>query len=282
MDLKNLTEEVCRVAHEAGAYLKVEQHRLRADQVERKHAHDYVSYVDKTSEEMIVARLRTLLPEAGFLTEEGTTGERQGEAVWWVIDPLDGTTNYVHGTGPFAVSIALRNACEILLGVVYEVTLNECFSAWKGGGAWLNGQPIHVSDKPISEALLGVGFEVQDSSVQCGRNAVNISQVCHVPNLHVVVCSVEGVFGQTVHAVALHVAERQRFVSQNERTCRSHLYVVQESQRSVGGTGEVDSQTLLLAGGGIERELFISVGSLGVEIVGGDTVSNQRYGLIIK
>ena len=156
MNYTLLTSEVCRVAREAGTYLRQEQRKLRADQVERKHAHDYVSYVDKTSEEKIVAQLRTLLPEAGFLTEEGTTGNRHGEAVWWVIDPLDGTTNYVHGTGPFAVSIALRNATEILLGVVYEVTLDECFSAWQGGGAYLNGQPIHVSAKPIEEALLGI------------------------------------------------------------------------------------------------------------------------------
>ena len=144
------------MAREAGAYLRNEQQQLKTEQVERKHAHDYVSYVDKTSEEMIVAQLRQLLPEAGFLTEEGTTGERHGEACWWVIDPLDGTTNYVHGNHPFAVSIALRNASEVLLGGVSEVSLGECFSAWKGGGAWLNDKPIGVSDKPIKEALLGL------------------------------------------------------------------------------------------------------------------------------
>jgi myo-inositol-1(or 4)-monophosphatase len=175
------------VAREAGAYLRDEQQRLRAEQVERKHAHDYVSYVDKTSEEMIVAQLRRLLPEASFLTEEGTaensspegaTGvienplnvdsapqrganppfatEKGRGVLCWVIDPLDGTTNYVHGNHPFAVSIALRNDSEVLLGVVYEVSLDECFSAWKGGGAWMNGKRISVSDKPIKEALLGL------------------------------------------------------------------------------------------------------------------------------
>ncbi|MBP5513771.1 MAG: inositol monophosphatase [Bacteroidaceae bacterium] len=162
LDLEQLTQEVCRVAREAGAYLRDEQQRLKAEQVERKHAHDYVSYVDKTSEEMIVARLRLLLPEAGFLTEEGTclteeAVEDEGRGVpCWVIDPLDGTTNYVHGNHPFAVSIALRNEREVLMGVVYEVSLDECFAAWKGGGAWLNGKPIGVSNKPIKEALLGL------------------------------------------------------------------------------------------------------------------------------
>ena len=183
------------MAREAGAYLRDEQQRLRAEQVERKHAHDYVSYVDKTSEKKIVAQLRRLLPEASFLTEEGTClpeeavkdeelrvkdvigrpkayacvakSEQEGflnessvtsaeRRMRWVIDPLDGTTNYVHGNHPFAVSIALRTDREVLMGVVYEVSLDECFSAWKGGGAWMNGKRISVSNKPIKEALLGL------------------------------------------------------------------------------------------------------------------------------
>ncbi len=156
MNLEELTKEVITIAHKAGNYLKEEQQRLRMEQVERKHAHDYVSYVDKESERIVVSRLREILPEAGFLTEEGTTGKRESEAVWWVIDPLDGTTNYIHGSQPFAVSIALRNTAEVLLGVVYEVSLDECFYAWKGGGAWLNESPIRVSAKPITDALLGL------------------------------------------------------------------------------------------------------------------------------
>jgi len=168
MDIEKLTHEVCRVAREAGAYLRQEQGRLRVEQVERKHAHDYVSYVDKTCEEQIVRQLRDLLPEAGFVTEEGTAEDVCSSAssvgscplnakdLRWVIDPLDGTTNYIHGSHPFAVSIALRSEREVLLGVVYEVSLDECFCAWKGGGAYVNGKPIHVSQKPIEEALLGI------------------------------------------------------------------------------------------------------------------------------
>ncbi len=156
-DYKQITLEVCRVAREAGAYLRGEQKKLRTEQIVQKRAHDYVSYVDRTSEEMIVSRLRQLIPEAGFLTEEGTTGERHSESVWWVIDPLDGTTNYIHGFNPFAVSIALRNRDEVLLGVVYEVSLDECFYAWKGGGAWLNDDPIHVNAAhDVTQALLGI------------------------------------------------------------------------------------------------------------------------------
>lgn len=156
--LEQLTHEVCRVAREAGTYLRTEQGRLHADQVERKHAHDYVSYVDKTCERQVVEQLTALLPEAGFLTEEGTVENSSGKraTLTWVVDPLDGTTNYIHGFNPFAVSIALRTDSEVLLGVVYEVSLDECFYAWQGGGAWLNGRPIHVSTKPIGEALLGL------------------------------------------------------------------------------------------------------------------------------
>lgn len=97
-----------------------------------KHAHDYVSYVDKESEVRVVKALTALLPEAGFITEEGSA-TYQDEPYCWVIDPLDGTTNYIHDEAPYCVSIALRSRTELLLGVVYEVCRDECFYAWKGG-----------------------------------------------------------------------------------------------------------------------------------------------------
>lgn len=156
IDLKALTIQVCEVAREAGAYQKQEQARLHEEQVEQKHSHDYVSYVDKESERMIVSRLKKLLPEAGFITEEGTE-KRQSCSYQWVVDPLDGTTNYVHGYHSYAVCIGLRNATEALLGVVYDVCLNECFYAWKGGGAWLDHTSIHVnSHHDFTQALLGI------------------------------------------------------------------------------------------------------------------------------
>ncbi|MBQ0020013.1 MAG: inositol monophosphatase [Bacteroidales bacterium] len=156
MELKELTNKVCEVARMAGAYLREERLRFDESVVEQKHAHDYVSYVDKSSEAMIVRALKELLPEAGFLTEEGLAG-RDEEDCWWVIDPLDGTTNYVHGNTPYAVSIALRNANEVMLGVVYEVAADECFYAWQGGGAYLNGAPISVNrTHSIEQALLGL------------------------------------------------------------------------------------------------------------------------------
>lgn len=154
MDLKQLTADVCRIAAEAGHFLKEERKNFRRERVVEKHSHDYVSYVDKESERRLVEVLSELLPEAGFITEEGSA-VYQDEPYCWVIDPLDGTTNYIHDEAPYCVCIALRNKTELLIGVVYEVCRDECFYAWKGGGAFVNGENIHVSNiEDITHAFL--------------------------------------------------------------------------------------------------------------------------------
>lgn len=152
-NLETLTRLVCEIAREAGSYIKKERAGFSTDKVERKHAHDYVSYVDKNSEQMIVASLRKLLPEAGFITEEGSAGHTDEQYVW-VVDPLDGTTNFIHGFAPYAVSIALCKGRQIVMGVVYEIVADECFYAWHNGGAWVNGQRLHVGTSAINDALL--------------------------------------------------------------------------------------------------------------------------------
>lgn len=170
--LEELTRGVCEIAKQAGAYIREERRKFSLESVERKHAHDYVSYVDKGSEKQIVSALRQLLPEAGFITEEGTTEMEEGRgkmgedsaispqssALTWVVDPLDGTTNFIHQYAPYAVSIALLQGKEILIGVVYEVCHDECYCAWKGGGAYveLKGESLKlkVSNQKIQDALL--------------------------------------------------------------------------------------------------------------------------------
>ena len=165
--MENLTLAVCEIARRAGEYIKGERAKFSLESVERKHAHDYVSYVDKGSEQLIVAALKELLPEAGFITEEGTADlvpphpRTPVPPPLWVVDPLDGTTNFIHQYAPYAVSIALLEGKEILIGVVYEICADECFYAWKGGGAYLmhNLQCImhnklHVSSQKIQDALL--------------------------------------------------------------------------------------------------------------------------------
>lgn len=159
LNLQELTLAVCDVARQAGAFIRQERSHFSAASVERKHAHDYVSYVDKQSEKLIVGKLQELLPQAAFITEEGTVASAADhpvadEQLCWVIDPLDGTTNFIHRFAPYAVSIALMRGTDILLGVVYEVCADECFYAWQGGGAWLDGQAIHVGQSELNDALL--------------------------------------------------------------------------------------------------------------------------------
>ena len=156
-ELRDLTMQVCEVARQAGSYIRSERARFSVDKVERKHAHDYVSYVDKGSEQMIVGKLRELLPEAGFITEEGLA-THSDEQMLWVVDPLDGTTNFIHGFAPYAVSIALIRGQKILIGVVYEICAQECYFAWQGGGAFMEVgekcEPLHVGKSEIGDALL--------------------------------------------------------------------------------------------------------------------------------
>ena len=173
MDFERCTLSVCEIARRAGEYIKGERAKFSLESVERKHAHDYVSYVDKGSEQLIVSALRELLPEAGFITEEGTAdqGDRSRDSernhgpvplIRWVVDPLDGTTNFIHQYAPYAVSIALLQGREVLVGVVYEVCADECFYAWKGGGAFVSrseergvrSERLHVSSQKIQDALL--------------------------------------------------------------------------------------------------------------------------------
>jgi myo-inositol-1(or 4)-monophosphatase len=162
IDLKDICSEIEIVARETSAFIQKESLGFDVTKAERKGFNDFVSYVDKGSEEMIVEKLGLLLPEAGFLAEEGTS-KKTGVKFTWVIDPLDGTTNFLHGLHPYAVSIALKEYDEVVAGVVYEVSRKESFTAWKDGGAWLNGSRIQVSKAAkLSESLLATGFPYYD------------------------------------------------------------------------------------------------------------------------
>lgn len=164
IDLGQLTREVCKIAAEGGKYLAEERKVFQRSKVEEKNAHDYVSYVDKETEKLLVGKLSELLPQAGFITEEGTVRFEEKD-YYWIIDPLDGTTNYIHDNAPYCVSIALSHKSELLIGVVYEVCRNECFYAWKGGGAYLNGHEMQVSNTgDVTRALVGLGLPYNDKN----------------------------------------------------------------------------------------------------------------------
>lgn len=164
MNLENLCLQVQQLAREVGRFIYDERLKFTADDIILKGKSDMVTYVDKTAEARIVEGLRVLLPDSGFIAEEGTA-EDNGEKYRWVIDPLDGTTNYIHGISPFAVSIGLLEEDEIVMGVIYEISLNEMFYAWKGSKAYMNGKEIHVSTaSSTTDALIATGFPYYDFS----------------------------------------------------------------------------------------------------------------------
>lgn len=154
----SLLPQVVRLATDVAAFQRQELAVFNRNDIEHKGLHDLVSYVDRASEEQLVRGLQQLLPEAGFITEEGTVAQEKKSLVW-IIDPLDGTTNFTHGLPFFAISIALLSGDDLALGLVLESNREECFTAVRGGGAFLNGQPIHVSSiQSLNESLLATGF----------------------------------------------------------------------------------------------------------------------------
>jgi len=158
MSLERLCADVQELAINTAGFIKDEQRKLSLDSIRSKGLHNYVTYVDTGAEERIVSGLQILLPGSGFIAEEGTTDIR-GERYNWVIDPLDGTTNFIHGFPPYAISIALLDGEETILGVVYELTAGECFYAWKDSKAYLNGNAIRVSStETVSQSLIATGF----------------------------------------------------------------------------------------------------------------------------
>ena len=164
LSYKELTLATCEIARKAGQFMAEERKTFNDTKIESKGLHDLVSYVDKASEKQIIEQLSVLLPESGFIAEEGTT-DKKGERFNWVIDPLDGTTNFIQGVPVYCVSIGLLDGDQLVAGVVYEVGRGECFYAWKDGGAYLNGEPVHVSARGnIHDALLATGFPYSDFS----------------------------------------------------------------------------------------------------------------------
>ena len=164
MDLNAICNEVCVIAKATGAFIRKEVDAIKESDIETKGVHDFVTYVDKKAEELIVDSLKILVPDAGFIVEEKTISKK-GEEYNWVVDPLDGTTNFIHGLPCFSVSIALMQNDTVVVGVVYEINQDECFSAVKGGGAFLNEKKIRVSKAAgIQDSLLATGFPYYDYS----------------------------------------------------------------------------------------------------------------------
>jgi myo-inositol-1(or 4)-monophosphatase len=181
LDYELLCAKVVAATRLTGNFIRKESLNFNADSIEFKGLNDLVSYVDKQAEKQLVKNLSKILPEAGFTTEEDTINTK-GEVFDWIIDPLDGTTNFIHGIPTYAISIALYENGQPVIGVVYEINRGEMFSAYKGGGAFLNNKPIHVSKRTsLSECLLATGFPYYqfDKQPQYMQLFSNLMQKCH-------------------------------------------------------------------------------------------------------
>jgi myo-inositol-1(or 4)-monophosphatase len=143
-------------ARSAGEILRL--HLQKERDIVYKGVIDLVTDADKASEAEIIRMIRSTFPEHAILAEESLYSPAESDYCW-IIDPLDGTTNYTHRYPFFCISIGVKQGSEMLVGVVYDPIGNEMFSAIAGSGAWLNGQPITVSkEADIDHALLGTGF----------------------------------------------------------------------------------------------------------------------------
>ncbi len=162
MELKDISSAVIDLVKKTGIFIENAGKDKQNISVESKGKHNYVTQIDKQAEEKLVEGLLLILPEAGFIAEEGTS-EKKGERYNWIIDPIDGTTNFIHGLPPFAVSVALMDNQEIVIGVIYEVGLKECFYTWKDAPAYMNGKEIRVSEtKKVTDSLIATGFPYTD------------------------------------------------------------------------------------------------------------------------
>jgi myo-inositol-1(or 4)-monophosphatase len=157
-DLQAARDVAVALAREAGALQLRERPRVTV-RATKAHRNDLVSDVDLASEALIVDGLRAAFPDDGVLGEEGesTTGISGRR---WIVDPLDGTRNYLSGAGPWSVCIALQDGPDLVAGVVHDPALRETFSAVAGAGCLLDGRPVRVSScERLDEALAGLSFD---------------------------------------------------------------------------------------------------------------------------
>lgn len=162
MNKNQILTDALEIIRDTGNYILQEAQSFKRDSVEVKSLNQLVSYVDQTAERKLIDGLKNLIPGCGFYTEEATELRQRGE--WtWVIDPLDGTTNYIHGLNVYSISVGLMHNHHLVMGFVYDITRDEMFHACREEGAYLNGKQIRVSQvTSLSDALLATGFPYYD------------------------------------------------------------------------------------------------------------------------
>ncbi|HKZ36966.1 MAG TPA: inositol monophosphatase family protein [Chryseolinea sp.] len=160
MNLQEIEKNVIEACLEVGQFIRHEGANFDHARIEQKDGfNNLVSYVDKEAERRLVSVFKKLLPEAGYITEEGTVVQSQNHEYNWIVDPLDGTTNFLHGLPIYAISVGLTRGNKIILGVIYHIVRQECFHAIEGCPAFCNGQIIRVSNiLTLQQSLLATGF----------------------------------------------------------------------------------------------------------------------------
>ena len=203
-DLIDLCASICALEKSIGSYIIEEQANIMSSSVERKGKIDFVTYVDKEVEKRISSALLNYLPNAGIISEECAT-KCVSEEYCWVVDPIDGTSNFIHNSGPYCISIALLHNQEPILAVVYELSQNELYYAWAGGKAYMNGRPIQCnSTRILSDTIVGFGFSYSEekiksfipnlssiapqSTIRCQGSAA--AEICYIA---------KGIYGAYVH-----------------------------------------------------------------------------------
>jgi len=147
-----------RAAMLAGDFIARNTGTLSQDDIAAKQASDFVTRIDRESEQVIIKTIKCEFPQHRFLAEESPKEMQSGEYLW-IIDPLDGTTNFIHSFPFFSVSIALQHKGDIILGVVFDPVRNELFTAEKDKGCFLNGKPVQVSvARDMANSLVSTGF----------------------------------------------------------------------------------------------------------------------------
>ena len=165
-ELSAALETAIHAAREAGELLN--KHAGQPHDVNEFHAHDIKLALDVESQDLITKRLLGRFPDHAIYGEEGLAGDQSSE--WqWIVDPIDGTVNYFYGLPHYCISIALRRAGEMQLGVIYDPSRDELWETVKGGASLLNGRPIRVSDRTeLADSVVSIGFAKSKATINAG------------------------------------------------------------------------------------------------------------------
>lgn len=163
MDLRKIQEKAQELIINTGLFLEQEQQKIRSSGVRSKSINQLVTYVDEQAEQRLAESLLHILPQSGILGEEAAQNRETLSGYTWIIDPLDGTTNYIHGLPIYCISVGLLLESEVVAGIIYDPIRKELFTASQGNGAFLNTKPIRVKpNAQIQDSLLATGFPYYD------------------------------------------------------------------------------------------------------------------------